>query len=93
MRNHHDKARDMARSVLPSTARKGARRARAQIHRRERARLRSELQPRTTGPVRSPSQSSPQAGRFRRWGLESSCRLGGCAARADASEDDAAPDD
>ena len=44
MRNHHDKARDMARSVLPSTARKSARRARAQIHGRERARLRGELQ-------------------------------------------------
>ncbi|MCC6225018.1 MAG: hypothetical protein IT195_01250 [Microthrixaceae bacterium] len=37
MRNHNEKARDMARSVLPSTARKGARDARAVIHGRERA--------------------------------------------------------
>ena len=43
MRNHHEKARDMARSVLPSTARKSARHAGASIHGRERARLRSEL--------------------------------------------------
>lgn len=43
MRNHHEKARDMARSVLPSTARKAARRTRASIHGRERARLRVEL--------------------------------------------------
>lgn len=43
MRNHHEKARDMARSVLPSTARKNARRTRASIHGRERARLRAEL--------------------------------------------------
>ncbi len=43
MRNHNEKARDMARSVLPSTARKGARQTRAHIHGRERARLRAEL--------------------------------------------------
>jgi len=43
MRNHNEKARDMARSVLPSTARKSVRERRAQIHGRERARLRSEL--------------------------------------------------
>lgn len=43
MRNHNEKARDMARSVLPSTARKSARQARASIHGRERARLRAEL--------------------------------------------------
>ena len=43
MRNHNEKARDMARSVLPSTARKTARLTRASIHGRERARLRSAL--------------------------------------------------
>lgn len=37
MRNHHEKARDVARSVLPSTARRAARARRAAIHRRERA--------------------------------------------------------
>jgi hypothetical protein len=37
MRNHHEKVRDIARSVLPSTARKAARRTRAQIHGRARA--------------------------------------------------------
>jgi hypothetical protein len=43
MRNHNEKARDMARSVLPSTARKAARKQRALIHGRERARLRAAL--------------------------------------------------
>ena len=43
MRNHNEKARDMARSVLPSTARKDARETRAQIHGRERARERRVL--------------------------------------------------
>jgi len=43
MRNHNEKARDMARSVLPSTARKGARDTRATIHRRERAHERQLL--------------------------------------------------
>lgn len=43
MRNHNEKARNMARSVLPSTARKTARLTRASIHGRERARLRSAL--------------------------------------------------
>lgn len=43
MRNHDEKARDMARSVLPSNARKTARRARAQIHGRDRARERQLL--------------------------------------------------
>lgn len=43
MRNHNEKPRDMARSVLPSTARKAARRQRASIHGRERARLRAAL--------------------------------------------------
>jgi hypothetical protein len=37
MRNHDDKTRDMARSVLPSTARKKARRDRAAVRSRERA--------------------------------------------------------
>lgn len=37
MRNHDQKARDMARSVLPSKARKRARDERAEIHGRERA--------------------------------------------------------
>lgn len=37
MRNHDDKTRDMARSVLPSTARATARWRRAQAHRHERA--------------------------------------------------------
>jgi hypothetical protein len=43
MRNHNEKARDMARSVLPSTARKGARETRANIHSRERAHERQLL--------------------------------------------------
>lgn len=43
MRNHDHKARDMARSVLPSTARKGAREARAIVHGRERAHERQVL--------------------------------------------------
>ncbi|MEZ5321373.1 MAG: hypothetical protein R2698_04740 [Microthrixaceae bacterium] len=43
MRNHNEKARDMARSVLPSTARKGARSMRAHIHGRERAHERQLL--------------------------------------------------
>lgn len=43
MHHHHDKSRDMARSVLPSTGRRRARQERAIIHRRERARLRHEL--------------------------------------------------
>ncbi len=43
MRNHNEKNRDMARSILPSTARKSAREERAQIHGRERARVRREL--------------------------------------------------
>ena len=43
MRNHDQKTRDMARSVLPSTARKHAREARAFIHGRDRVRLRAEL--------------------------------------------------
>ena len=34
MRNHHAKARDMARSVLPSTRRRGARQDRALAHAR-----------------------------------------------------------
>lgn len=37
MRNHEHKTRDMARSVLPSTARLGARQARASVRSRERA--------------------------------------------------------
>jgi hypothetical protein len=43
VRNHDDKIKDMARSVLPSTARRAARAGRARIHRAERARLREEL--------------------------------------------------
>lgn len=43
MRNHHEKTRDMARSVLPSNARKGARKERAVIHGRERAHERQVL--------------------------------------------------
>lgn len=43
MRNHNDKTRDIARSVLPSTARKGARETRALIHGRERAKQRVVL--------------------------------------------------
>lgn len=43
MRNHDEKARDMARSILPSTARKGARDARTHIRGRERARERDLL--------------------------------------------------
>jgi hypothetical protein len=43
VRNHNEKTRDMARSVLPSTRRAWAREARRAIHHRERARLRSAL--------------------------------------------------
>ena len=43
MRNHNEKTREMARSVLPSTARKSARLMRASIHGRERAQLRATL--------------------------------------------------
>lgn len=43
MRNHNEKARDMARSVLPSTRRRGARADKAAARARERARLRAEL--------------------------------------------------
>lgn len=43
MRNHNDKPRDMARSVLPSTYRRRARADRAAVRSRERARLRAEL--------------------------------------------------
>ena len=43
MQNHHEKARDMARSVLPSTTRRWARGERARIHRAERARTRALL--------------------------------------------------
>ena len=38
MRNHDQKIKDMSRSVLPSTGRKGARDNRRIIHRRQRAR-------------------------------------------------------
>ena len=44
MRNHDEKTRDMARSVLPSTRRRGARQDRALAHKAERSRLRSALQ-------------------------------------------------
>ncbi len=44
MRNHNEKARDMERSVLPSTARKGSRDTRRIIHRRERAHERYLIQ-------------------------------------------------
>lgn len=43
MRNHHEKTRDMARSALPSTRRRGARQDRALAHKTERSRLRSAL--------------------------------------------------
>jgi hypothetical protein len=43
MHNHHEKARDMARSVLPSTARGWSHAERARIHRSERARSRAQL--------------------------------------------------
>jgi hypothetical protein len=38
VRNHHEKIKDMSRSVLPSTGRKGARDDRRAIHKRQRAR-------------------------------------------------------
>lgn len=41
MRNHNQKSQDMAKSVLPSTRRKGARDDRVLIHKRERARVRA----------------------------------------------------
>ena len=41
MRNHHEKTRDMARSVLPSNL--TVKQWRRQIHHRERARVRAEL--------------------------------------------------
>lgn len=43
MRNYNEKARDMARSVLPSSRRRGARADRTAAHGRERVRLRAEL--------------------------------------------------
>lgn len=43
MRNHVDKPRDIARSVLASTAGNMARTTRAQIHQRERSRVRNQL--------------------------------------------------
>ncbi|QYG95204.1 hypothetical protein HC251_24095 [Iamia sp. SCSIO 61187] len=43
MRNHDQKARDMARAVLPSTSRRGARKAKRAVHAGERARLRLAL--------------------------------------------------
>lgn len=43
MHNHHEKARDMARSVLPSTRRRGARMHRSHAHARERHRVRAAL--------------------------------------------------
>ncbi len=43
MRNHNQKHRDMARSVLPSTGCVGARQDRRAIHHRERTRLREAL--------------------------------------------------
>lgn len=43
MENHHLKPRDMARSALASTRRKGARDDRRLAHRLERARLRREI--------------------------------------------------
>lgn len=43
MRNYNEKARDMARSVLPGSRRRGARADRTAAHARERARLRVEL--------------------------------------------------
>lgn len=43
MRNHHEKAKDMAESVLPSTGRAGAAKARRRIHHRGRARARAAL--------------------------------------------------
>jgi len=43
VRNHHEKAKDMAESVLPSTGRVGAAKARRRIHQSERARARAAL--------------------------------------------------
>lgn len=43
MRNHAEKRRDMARSVLPSTARKGARSARRHSHKTARRSIRATL--------------------------------------------------
>lgn len=43
MRNHSEKQRDMARSVLPSTARKGARAARRRSHKTARQAIRTTL--------------------------------------------------
>lgn len=43
MRNHDEKARDMARSPLPSTARVAARKHRATVHGRERAYARIQV--------------------------------------------------
>jgi len=43
VRNHDQKTRDMARSVLPSTARRGARKEKAIIRGKDRAHLRAAL--------------------------------------------------
>ncbi len=48
MRNHDEKTRDMARSVLPSTRRRGARQDRALAHKAERSRLRKTWPATTT---------------------------------------------
>lgn len=50
MHNHDQKARDMARSVLPSTSRRGARKAKRAVHGGERARLRLALHEVRTTP-------------------------------------------
>jgi hypothetical protein len=43
VRNHNQKIKDMAESVLPSTGRKGARETRRNLHHTERARTRTAL--------------------------------------------------
>jgi hypothetical protein len=45
MRNHDEKVKDISRSVLPSTGRKGARDTRRIIHKRQRTRELTGLPP------------------------------------------------
>lgn len=57
MRNHYEKAKDMAESVLPSTGRVGAAKARRAIHHSERVRARAALSRYLVDPGRGDEQA------------------------------------
>lgn len=65
MRNHHEKAKDMAESVLPSTGRVGAAKARRVIHHSARARARVALTQYLADPGRGDEQADAAAARRR----------------------------